>query len=90
MIDGDHLCGYRARRRRSPAVEGYPRELAAVVIQKTWGEADAFPSGDIDAGRVVIRTVEILGFARSDQAVLHSTKRRGRPVTYDIYSFEDS
>ena len=42
------------------AVKGNPRELAAVVVQKTRSEADALVGGDVDPGRVVVRTVEIL------------------------------
>ncbi len=43
-----------------PAVEGDPRELAAVVIQKARRPADSLAGGNIDPGRVAIRTAEFM------------------------------
>ena len=57
-------------------VEGDPGKLAAVVVQESGREADALPGGDIDAGRVVVRAVEIPDLAGGDQAVLYDTERR--------------
>ena len=58
------------------AVKRNPCKLAAVIVQKTGSEADAFAGGDIGQGGVMIRTVEIADVSGGDEPVLHSLERR--------------
>ena len=60
------------------AVIGDPGKLAAVVVQKTGGEAYASSGGDIRKSRIVVRAVEIPDFPGIDQSVLDSFQRRRR------------
>ena len=60
------------------AVIGDPSKLAAVVVQKTGGEAYASSGGDIRKSRIVVRAVEIPDFPGIDQSVLDSFQRRRR------------
>ena len=52
------------------AVKGNPCELAAVVIEKTGRKADPSSCGYIGERCVVVRAVEILDLAGTDQSVL--------------------
>ena len=65
-----------------PAVKRYPRELAAVIVQKTGRQTDTSPGGHVGEGRVVIRTVEILYFPGADQSMLHRLERRRRAAAH--------
>lgn len=54
-----------------PAVEGDPREPAAVVVQKSRRKAHAAFRRDVGARRVVVGTVEIFDLTRRDKAMLN-------------------
>ena len=45
------------------AVEGYPCELTAVVVEEPGRKTDAFSGGNIGAGSVVVCAVEIIDFS---------------------------
>ena len=64
------------------AVKGYPRELAAVIVQKTGRQADASSGGHVGKGRVMVRTVEILYPPGADQPMLHRLQRRRRAAAH--------
>ena len=64
------------------AVIGDPCELAAVVVEETWGEAYASSGGNICKGRVVIRTIEIPNLSSVYQSAVDSLQRRRRTAAY--------
>ena len=51
-------------------VEWNPRELSAVIIEKSWRETYAAPCRHSRQGRIVICAVEIINFATADESVL--------------------
>ena len=60
------------------AVEGDPRELTAVVVQKTRRETDPPSRRYVHEGGIVVRAVEIAELSRADQPVLDRPQcRRG-------------
>ena len=59
-------------------VEWNPRELPAVIIEKSWRETYAAPCSYIRQGRIMICAVEIVDLSCPDQPVLDSLQcRRG-------------
>lgn len=63
------------------AVERDPRELTAVIVQKSGSEAHAALRRDIGARRIVVRTVEIIDLPRCDKTVLNCAQRLGRAAS---------
>lgn len=56
------------------AVEGYPGELAAVVVQEARGKAYTFACGNVYSCGVMVRAVEIADLTGIDQTVLYCLK----------------
>ncbi len=55
------------------AVEWYPCELAAVVIQKTRSQANASSCCDVSKGGVVVCAVEVTYLSAAYKAMLHGS-----------------
>ena len=57
------------------AVERYPRELPAVVVEEARRKADPASCGDVSERCVVVGAVKVFDLSRCDQPVLNGLKR---------------